>query len=54
MVLELKALESNFNDDYLQNIGKHTQPLYVSLHLPFKKRGGGRYDVNPTLTVLSR
>lgn len=40
MVLELKALESNFNDDYLQNTGKNAQPLYVSLHLPFKKKGG--------------
>lgn len=38
MVLELKALESNFNDDYLQNSGKHNLFMYHSIcHL---KKGG--------------
>lgn len=39
MVLELKALESNCNDDYLQNTGKHAPPFYVSLPLLVQKRG---------------
>lgn len=52
MVLELKALESNFNDDYLQNTGK-THNLFMSYSICHLKKGGGRYDVNSTLTVLS-
>lgn len=49
MVLELKALESNFNDDYLQNTGKHNLFIYHSIcHL----KKGGWNDVNPILSVF--
>lgn len=38
MVLQLKALDSDLNDDYLQNTGKHDLLMYHSIcHL--KKRG---------------
>lgn len=50
MVLQLKALESNFNDDYLQNTGKHN--LLVSHSICHLKKEGRNY-VNPTLTALS-